>query len=96
MPCRLKYDYGQKTCAKENLTYVINTFIVLQDQLSSTKEVIVLAINPIEHKKERSLQLSWHLTLFRTLQGDPKLAPPIGRRSGMTWSFSDKSGLKYN
>ena len=33
------------------------------------------------------------------IQGDPKpLAPPppLGRRSRMTWSLSDKNGLKYN
>ena len=32
-----------------------------------------------------------------SLQGDPKLAPPpLGRRSGMTWSLSDQTGFKYN
>ena len=30
------------------------------------------------------------------IQGDPKLAPPSGRRSGMTWCLSDQSSLKYN
>ena len=30
------------------------------------------------------------------VQGDPKLAPPLGGSSGMSWSLSDKSGWKYN
>ena len=40
-----------------------------------------------------------HRIMYRTkgiVQGDPKLAPPLGRRSGMTWSLSDQTGLKYN
>ena len=33
---------------------------------------------------------------FSLIQGDPKLAPHLGRRSWMTWSLSDQTGLKYN
>ena len=50
-----------------------------------------------EHSPEfQGFELNIYVTTIHSLkiQGDPKLAPPLGRRSGMTWSLSDQTGCR--
>ena len=63
-----------------------NFLVVNQFDHSTNHEVIIILISV---KLPRS-------TLDLLVQGDPKLAPPLGRKSRMTWSLSDQTGLKYN